>query len=1143
MTKMILAVVLISGSLAGLSAQTTTGSIIGTVTDPAGLSVSGAEASLISKATGISRNLKTAANGDFEFNVLDPGVYNISISASGFRREERTEINLTANERRSLGTIALQVGSVTESVSIQAQGTAVETASAEHSGVLTSSQVDNLLIKGRNVITLLQLLPGVVDTNAPDAPDRNFAIGLSVNGQRRNAVGTWIDGVPTQDSGTGWIATANISMDAVAEVKVLLNNYQAEYGRMRGAGVQMIGKSGTRDFHGTFSYFKRHEQFNANDFFNNQKGLPISRYRYNNYTYTIGGPVFIPKVWNRDKNKLFFFWSQDFWPQQVAVPVTNVLMPTALERNGDFSQSFDTNGKLIVVKDPTTGIPFPGNIVPANRIDSNGQAILNFFPQPNFINPGITKGQYNYVAQPTLDKPQRLQTLKVDYNLTSNDLVYVTWSRQQDSQTGTMGLATPNANWPEEFRTFSTTGNIVSGHYQKILSPSMVNELVIGYNWRNEHETIPADQLSKLVAVNAGFKTPPLFPAANPLGLLPNVSFGGLPNTPNIVLTPIPEGGRYPTYVVTDNFTKTFANHTLKAGIFFNRPAVRNVASANRGSLNFSTDVNNPLETGYTFANALLGVFSSYSQANRIVATNNIETALEWFVQDTWKASRRLTLELGLRFIYAPPIHTNHPAALFRPSAYDPAQAVSLITPALVNGKRMGVDPRTGTVYPAVAIGQIAPGSGNIANGVVLNTTPGVSQAIVGAPPISTDPRFGFAWDVFGSGRTAIRGGFGIFQSAGATGEGQAASETAFPLVYTATVPYSTLGSLATSAGLISPPSGSARQDPQGIAASYNLNFDVQQKIGYGTVVQVGYVATLGRHLTWAFDLDPVPLGANFKPANADPSNPKTPLPANFLRGPYYGYSGVSYVNWGATSNYHSLQATVNRRFAKSLQFGISYTFSKFLTATDFDGNTVSPFVPARIWNYGPSTYDRTHNLRVNWIWDVPGPRWNNRVSHLTFGGWQFSGINAFITGSPASVGFATTNNADITGTPSSGARPIITCNPVLSRGDRSFYKYFNTGCFQLPAVGTLGDPAHGYLRNPGIGNWDLSLFKNVPIRESIRLQLRLEAYNAFNHTQFSGIDTTARFDASGNLTNTTFGQITQSRTPRQVQLALRLSF
>ncbi len=253
----------------GLYAQTITGSILGTVADPSGLAISGASVTLTQANTGVSRSAQSSATGDFAFNAIDPGVYNLSVEFKGFKKTQRTSINLTANERLSVGTIALEVGSMTESITVEAQGAAVQVASAERSGVLTSSQVDNLMIKGRNVTTLLQLLPGVVDTSNPDGPDRNFGIGLWVNGDRRNAIGMWLDGVPTQDSGTGWISTLNPSMDALAEVKVLLNQYQAEYGRMRGAGVQMVTKSGTRDFHGSFGYFKRHEQFNANTFVNN----------------------------------------------------------------------------------------------------------------------------------------------------------------------------------------------------------------------------------------------------------------------------------------------------------------------------------------------------------------------------------------------------------------------------------------------------------------------------------------------------------------------------------------------------------------------------------------------------------------------------------------------------------------------------------------------------------------------------------------------------------------------------------------------------------------------------------------------------------------------------------------------------------
>lgn len=1129
--------------LAGSSyAQTITGSIVGTVTDSSGAAVGGAEVTLTQTTTSAKRKSKTLADGNFVLSALDPGSYSLSVAAPGFKTTEKTGLNLTAAERLSTGLIVLQIGQITDSVVVRADAAVVQTASSEKSGVFTTQQIDNQPIKGRNVITFLQLLPGVVDTNAPDAPDRNFAINLSINGNRRNAVGTTMDGVATQDSGVGWISTANISIDAIAEVKVLLNNYQAEYGRMRGAGVLMIGKSGTRDFHGSFSYFKRHEQFNANDFFFNRNRIAKPRYRYNTYSYTVGGPAYIPEVFNKRKDKLFFFWSQEFWPQKIGQPLTSVTMPTALERIGDFSQTVDVNNRTIIVKDPLTGQPFAGNTVPVGRIDPNGQALLRFLPLPNFGNRQVSGGQYNYINSVDLDKPQRLQSLKLDNNLTSTDIVSLTWSRQKDTQTGTMGLATPNSNWPAELRTFQTIGNIISARYHRIVSPTTVNELVLGYNWRVENEVVSEDVLAAISRKGVGYNAPELFPAANAQGLIPNVTFGGIPNAANITLSNTPLAARYPTYSVTDNITRTMRSHTVKAGIFLNRQSVISAAAGNRGTLNFSVDVNNPLDTGYTYSNALLGVFASASQPNRIVQTSTIFKAYEWFVQDNWRVSRRLTLDYGLRFIKTGPGYTNHVAGAFSPSAWKAADAPVLIRPTSVNGARRGIDPITGTIYPAVAIGQLAPGYGNFADGVVLNTQPGVPRGLIQAPGIQYLPRVGFAIDVFGNGRTAIRGGFGLFQSSGANGEGTPGSESVVPLVRNVTVPYSTLSSLANSSGLLSPPGFTYRQDPMGIATNYNISFGIQQNLGRGVVLDTGYVGNLGRHLDWQFDMAPVPLGANFNPANIDPTT-RAPLTTNFLRSAYPGFAGVNYRNWGATSNYHSLQTTLTRRFSRGLQFGVSHTWSKFLDAVDFDGNGVNPFVPARQWNYGLSQYDRTHNLRMNFLYQTPHIWYGNVVSKWVLNGWELSGINAFISGSPTGVGFTTTNSADITGTPSQGPRINVIGDPVLSKSERTFSKNFRTDVFQVPAVGTLGNAGRTVLRGPGTENWDLSVFKNFPVREPFRIQFRLEMYNAFNHTQFSAFDTTARFDTAGNQVNSTLGQFTASRTPRQMQMAVRFTF
>ena len=325
--------------------QTSTGVIVGNVSDPGGLAVGGAEVILVQPSTGLERRANTAENGSFAFPSLVPGEYQIRIQRQGFKTAERRNLNLTSSETLAVGDIVLDIGSTAESVTVTAEGATVQTASSERSGVVTNTQVESLLIRGRNVLSLMQLLPGVVDASDRDAIDRGF--GFNVQGGRSNTTNVTLDGMTMVDIGNNNSGTVSVGMDAIAEVKVLLTNYQAEYGRMAGGNVTLITKSGSKEFHGMGSYFKRHEQFNANNFFNNRNGLakPISR--LNVYSYNVGGPVTIPKVFNQNREKLFFFWSQEFWPRQNSLPISQLTTPTELERNGDFSQTLELDGRLI----------------------------------------------------------------------------------------------------------------------------------------------------------------------------------------------------------------------------------------------------------------------------------------------------------------------------------------------------------------------------------------------------------------------------------------------------------------------------------------------------------------------------------------------------------------------------------------------------------------------------------------------------------------------------------------------------------------------------------------------------------------------------------------------------------------------------
>lgn len=1113
--------------------------------DSSGLAVAGAEVILTQPATGAARKLTTNERGGFVFSNLQPGEYDLVVSASGFKSVERKGVRLTASEILALGDIVLEVGAVNERITVTARGAVVQTASAERSGVVTGEQVENLLIKGRNVTTLLSLLPGVVDLADADSPDRNF--NIYVQGNRRNTNAFMLDGMSLNAIGNNFNVLVGVSQDAVAEVKILLSNYQAEYGRMSGANVQIVTKSGTREFHGLGSYFKRHEQFNASNFFNNRLGLPKSSYRFNTWNYNIGGPVMIPGKFNTKREKLFFFFSQEYWPLRVSQPVGQLTVPTELERSGDFSQSLDLNNRLITVRDPTTNQNFPGNRIPASRIDPNGQALLKFFPAPNFLDRNISAGRYNYVFQTDNNTPQRTETLKIDHHVNSNNLLLFNYTAYSDVQEGAIGISSSGGtNWPQMRKTFNNQGKSIIGRYQRIFSPTLINELTVGFIHRPADDVVNEEEVKRNQRDTIGYRLGQFNPSANPLKMIPNATFGGVSNPANLTIE-----GRFPlrtthdSFSLTNNLTKSFSGHTVKGGIYVDR-IWRNAANAVvfNGSFDFGRNVNNPLDTGYAYSNAAIGVFNTYSEASNRPFLHFRVSNIEWFIQDNWKVTRRLTLDYGMRFALVLPLfEQDNLVSGFVPSRFDPAKAVQLIAPARVGNTRVGQHPVTGQVYPAANIGAIAPGTGDPANGLVVTAREkDYPRSLIDNRGVHYAPRFGFAYDLFGNARTAIRGGFGMFYNRQNLDAVLNPYTTQTPLVDTPVITFGTMATLLSSSGLLTPQNVLGIDRAGYVPTVMNFSLSVQQRVGFGTVVDVGYSGSLGRHLMWQRNLNAIPFGANFDPKNADPTVANTPLPAPFLR-PLRGHNNVNFREWASSSNYHSLQVSAVRRFTRGMQYGASWTWSKAMNFNDNDTDAVSTLVPVRVWNYGLASFDRTHVFKLHWLWDLPKSGATNPLLRQTLDGWQVSGIASFISGAPLGVGFSTTTSIDITGSPTDGARIVVTGNPVLPKSERTFSRNFRTEVFQLPARGTYGNSAKTVIRGPGINNWDIAVFKTIAVREPFRVQFRSEFYNAFNHTQFSGLDTTARFDAAGNQVNARLAEFTSARNPRQIQFALRVMF
>ena len=1133
-------------SLSPASAQLTTASIVGSVEDSSGAILPGVSITAIRTDTGGSRETTTDASGGFIFNSMNPGTYTLRFTAPGFKTKELTKLILTTGETLPVSRVALEVGAVTQTTTVTAQSLTVMTESSEVSDLLSSTQIQDLVVRGRNFTDLVTLAPGVINTSK--SQDISSSPTIYVNGNRSNTNSIFIDGVPSNDmSSTGM--KNMVSQDAVSEVKLETSNYEAEYGRMSGSNIVAVTKSGTNTFHGLVSYFNRNEDYNANNYFNNLNNIARPRYRYNTITYNVGGPVPTSRHPNFNNSKLFFFWNQEFWPTHVT-STGSVTVPTALERQGDFSQSFNTGGALYVVTDPFNGnAPFSGNKIPSGRLSSNGTALLNLFPAPNFTNTAVSKGNYNYVFTTPIQEPLGTQTLRIDYELSKSDTVSGSFNAFNENMTGALGIPDNSGNWPQVPWTYFTDFRAATGRWLHIFRPTLLNEATFGFLYQPAGDTYSDSALQSITRSNVGFNLSQLYPAANPLNVIPNATFAGVPNAATInIQGRFPLYNRYYLYNWTDNVSYTRGPHNFKAGIYaeyYTRTQKTQNGGSFNGAFDFQSNVTNPYNTGYAYANAALGTFNSYTERSIPGLFTLADKDIEGYIQDNWRVTPKLTLDYGLRLYYVTPfVETNNQVSAFIPSQYNAAKAAQLIRPALVGGVRVGIDPGSGTQYPAADIGAISPTIGSTSDGMVsASSVSSVPRSLTPGAGLQLGPRVGFAYDVFGNNKTAIRGGLGVFQNR--FSEGYFDNFVGLPpIAQTPVINYGQLSTLLSSAGLLFPNNVYAVADKAHLAMVMNYSLGVQQEIGFGTIVSIAYVGSQSRHLSALVDRNAIAIGADFLAINQDPTQKAgTPYPSSFYR-PTVGYNSIYQLSNGYNSSYNSMQVSVQRRFASRLQFGVAYTWAKALDFNDNDMDILTTVVPLRSYYRSLASYDVPQLLKINFVYDLPKSPWKNVLADRILSGWQLSDISSFQSGTPVGVTITTTTGKDITGTTSISPRAVLTGNANLVPGSRTFARYFNTSVIQLPAVGSWGNAPRTFIIGPGVNNFDLALLKNIPLHERLSLQLRFEAYNAFNHTQWSTINTTAQFNPStGAQLNTAFGQVTAARDPRQLQLSGRISF
>jgi predicted heme/steroid binding protein len=1152
-------------------AQSDLATISGFVKDQSGATVPGAKI-VVRNKSGVERQAATNDSGYYAITNMPPGLYTMTVEAAGFQRFESRDNKLDPSANLVIDA-TLTVGATNQTVEVSASAVVLQTESASVQKVVTREQIDSLEINGRNPIFMANLVPGTRGGTLANL-SFNFSQGPSnINGARTPESLITYDGAPavrTRSNGTS-IGAADV--DSTQEIQILTADYASEYGRSSGGQIRITSKSGSQTFHGAAYEYVRNTVFDANPWQRN--AVPATTgvtapVHYNQFGYNIGGPLYIPNHFNTDKSKVFWYWGEE-WVRYIFTDTnTTTTVPTLKMRQGDFSELLDPNNifyhKTVVIMDPRTGLPFPGNIIPSpgtvttgSTASANGLGILNAYPLPNLTTP--INGNQNWFFSAQHPQYQRKDTLAVDVNLTDKQRlrlrrVYFTFWEYQPLDGGTNET-------PKFFDRPNQTNSI---DHVWTISPTKVNEVLLSFSLDNVH--IPVDQAHFLDRTTVGLNYPYIFPTGKEIpNRIPTVNmsaFSGLSGGP------YPSHSAGPIYDVSDSFSWVKGNHTFKFGGLYeysgendndeiNVQACSTCTNNQNGQFLFSDNGGKFVRPGYTLAstgvaaaNAALGLFDSYSEIGHRAYTLFRGSMWEGFAQDTWKVRQNLTFTYGLRYSVIVPYHAVWAnMVLFDPALYDPAKAVA-------------IDPKTGLILGSPTIdqlynGMVIPGSAfpSSANGRVPEATSGLYNGLFrNLPDHYSDiqwgdiqPRVGIAYQL--NNKTVVRAGGGrYFTRLGV-------SDSIFlggnpPFQPNASVSFGSVdnpgGSGTNSVPLVVTTQSKAFKNPE----AWSWNFTVERELFWKSLLSVGYVARRGLHLQRESDIN--------QPTTAVvAANPGVNL--NALR-PYKGFGSIRETDNVASSTYNSLQVAWNRRFGNTFQFGVSYTLSKSMD----NGSNQRDVVPdtydtSMLW--GPSEFDARHIAIINYLYQLPFFRTQKGFAGKALGGWQISGITQFQTGLPCSVIAPNVDYAGVGqdanwGCGGNGQFWVVNGDPKIIGTFGPKGQWFattnpdGTPIFTAPTPGTFNTQrVRNLIYQPGYQNWNMGLFKTFPVNERFRFQFRAEAYNVWNHPNWcanSGCNGTTNIGL--NPTNAaTFGKVlakgsgSSGQGERNLQLSLRFEF